>query len=306
MQISLTLLDAGADEFEVMALLRQRLNLSFGDARDLTFNLPSQLPSLEESDARQLLAELEAIGATVSDDPDAATVASQPDEQEQPTANVLSLGIDFNSLSGENGDDEEYDDEEDYEDDEDEEYEDEEYDDDDEDEVDDEDEEGVELDDGYYIGINSYTNEQNIRNILRNTFNYCDEEVDVIIGSLPCYIPRAFDIEDEAREYADLFKEAGATTCVEYLDNEEDAADEEDSESEEGAQYYVSLDSVGDSSIMVVNTVRILYDLGIAEAKNIVDSAPVTIPYPLCKGDAEAVAGKLREAGAEAHLESCN
>lgn len=298
MKISLTLLNAGADEFEVMALLRQRLNLSFGDARDLTFNLPSQLPPLEESETRQLLAELVAIGATVSDDPDAATAASQPDEQEQPAANVLSLDIDFDSLSGENGD-EEYEEDEDYE----EEDEDEEYEDDGEDEYDDDDgDEDVDLDDGYYIGINSYTNEQNIRNILRNTFNYCDEEVDVIIGSLPCYIPRAFDIEDEAREYADLFNEAGATTCIDYLDNEEDAADDgDDSEADGGTEYFVSLDSVGDSSIMVVNTVRILYDLGIAEAKNIVDSAPVTIPYPLCKGDAEAVVGKLREAGAEAH-----
>lgn len=286
MKISLTLLNAGADEFEVMALLRQRLNLSFGDARDLTFNLPSQLPPLEESEARQLLAELAAIGATVSDDPDAATAASQSDEQEQPAANVLSLDIDFDSLSGENDD-------EDYEDDDDEEYEEEgedEYDDDDEEAGD----EDVDLDNGYYIGINSYTNEQNIRNILRNTFNYCDEEVDVIIGSLPCYIPRAFDIEDEAREYADLFNEAGATTCIDYLDNEDD----------EGIQYYVDLDNVGDSLIAVVNTVRILYELGLAQAKKIVDSAPVTIPYPLCKGDAEAVVGKLREAGAEAHLKS--
>lgn len=286
MKISLTLLNAGADEFEVMALLRQRLNLSFGDARDLTFNLPSQLPPLEESEARQLLAELAAIGATVSDDPDAATAASQSDEQEQPAANVLSLDIDFDSLSGENDD-------EDYEDDDDEEYEEEgedEYDDDDEEAGD----EDVDLDNGYYICINSYTNEQNIRNILRNTFNYCDEEVDVIIGSLPCYIPRAFDIEDEAREYADLFNEAGATTSIDYLDNEDD----------EGIQYYVDLDNVGDSLIAVVNTVRILYELGLAQAKKIVDSAPVTIPYPLCKGDAEAVVGKLREAGAEAHLKS--
>ena len=300
MKISLTLLNAGADEFEVMALLRQRLNLSFGDARDLTFNLPSQLLPLEEGEARQLLGELVAAGATVSDDPDAAaTGASEPAEQEQPVSNVLSLGVDFDSLSEENNDEED----ETREDDEDEEYEDgsdDEYDDDDEEEGDDD----VELDDGYYIGINSYINEQNIRNILRNTFNYCDEEVDVIIGSLPCYIPRAFDIEDEAREYADLFKEAGATTCVEYLDSEEDAADEEDAEADEATQYYVSLDNVGNSSIMVVNTVRILYDLGIAEAKAIVDSVPVTIPYPLCKGDAEAVIGKLREAGAEAHLKS--
>jgi large subunit ribosomal protein L7/L12 len=69
-------------------------------------------------------------------------------------------------------------------------------------------------------------------------------------------------------------------------------------EQEEQTEFTVNLTAVGDSKINVIKAVRELTQLGLKEAKDLVDSAPKPVLENVSKEDAEAAAAKLREAGA--------
>jgi large subunit ribosomal protein L7/L12 len=55
---------------------------------------------------------------------------------------------------------------------------------------------------------------------------------------------------------------------------------------------------VGDSKINVIKAVREVTQLGLREAKDLVDAAPRNVLENVGKEDAEKAAAKLREAGA--------
>ena len=80
MQISLFLTTAGDDEFSVMAALREFFDLDFGQARDLVFSTPSQLPPVDTARLDELIKLLETAGATVSTE----KPRQQAPEPEQP------------------------------------------------------------------------------------------------------------------------------------------------------------------------------------------------------------------------------
>ncbi len=71
---------------------------------------------------------------------------------------------------------------------------------------------------------------------------------------------------------------------------------------EEKSEFDVVLKSAGANKINVIKVVREVTGLGLKEAKEIVDGAPKTIKEAVSKDDADAMAAKLKEAGAEVEL----
>ena len=71
---------------------------------------------------------------------------------------------------------------------------------------------------------------------------------------------------------------------------------------EEKTEFDVILKSAGANKIGVIKIVREITGLGLKEAKEVVDGAPKTIKEGISKADAEAMAEKLKEAGAEIEL----
>ena len=71
---------------------------------------------------------------------------------------------------------------------------------------------------------------------------------------------------------------------------------------EEKTEFDVILTNAGASKINVIKVVREVTGLGLKEAKELVDGAPKTIKEAVSKDDAEAIAAKLKEAGAEVEV----
>ena len=67
---------------------------------------------------------------------------------------------------------------------------------------------------------------------------------------------------------------------------------------EEQTEFTVLLSAVGDSKINVIKAVREVTQLGLREAKDLVDAAPRNVLENVGKEDADKAAAKLREAGA--------
>ena len=70
----------------------------------------------------------------------------------------------------------------------------------------------------------------------------------------------------------------------------------------EKTAFDVILKSAGASKLNVVKTVKELTGLGLKEAKELVDGAPKSVKEGISKGEAEELAGKLKEAGAEVEI----
>lgn len=70
----------------------------------------------------------------------------------------------------------------------------------------------------------------------------------------------------------------------------------------EQTEFTVVLKSAGAAKIAVIKVVREITGLGLTESKGLVDGAPKAIKENVSKEDAEAVAAKLKEAGAEVEI----
>jgi len=71
---------------------------------------------------------------------------------------------------------------------------------------------------------------------------------------------------------------------------------------EEQTEFNVVLKEAGANKINVIKAVREVTTLGLKEAKDLVESAPVNVKEGIAKAEAEAVKAKLVEAGATAEL----
>jgi large subunit ribosomal protein L7/L12 len=71
---------------------------------------------------------------------------------------------------------------------------------------------------------------------------------------------------------------------------------------EEQTEFTVTLTAVGDSKINVIKAVRALTQLGLKEAKDLVDAAPKPVLENVSKADAEKAVTTLKEAGATAEM----
>ena len=76
-----------------------------------------------------------------------------------------------------------------------------------------------------------------------------------------------------------------------------------EAEAEEKTEYDVVITAAGDNKIAAIKAVReIKSDLGLGEAKNLVEKAPVTILEKAKKEDAEEAKKKLEDAGVKVEL----
>jgi large subunit ribosomal protein L7/L12 len=71
---------------------------------------------------------------------------------------------------------------------------------------------------------------------------------------------------------------------------------------EEKDEFDVILSAVGDKKIQVIKAVRAITNLGLAEAKAVVDGAPKAVLEKAKKEDAEKAKSQLEEAGATVEL----
>ncbi len=70
----------------------------------------------------------------------------------------------------------------------------------------------------------------------------------------------------------------------------------------EKTAFDVVLKAAGPNKLNVVKIVKDLTGLGLKEAKELVDGAPKPVKEGVAKAEAEDVAGKLKEAGAEVEI----
>jgi len=75
-----------------------------------------------------------------------------------------------------------------------------------------------------------------------------------------------------------------------------------DAGAEEKTEFDVILTGVGDKKIQVIKVVREVTDLGLKEAKELVDNAPKAVREGIEKEEAEAIKAKLEEQGATVEL----
>lgn len=71
---------------------------------------------------------------------------------------------------------------------------------------------------------------------------------------------------------------------------------------EEQTEFSVQLLAAGDKKIQVIKVVRELTSLGLKEAKDLVESAPVAVKEGVSKEEAEKAKAKLEEVGASVDL----
>jgi len=76
------------------------------------------------------------------------------------------------------------------------------------------------------------------------------------------------------------------------------AAAVQDEPVEEQTEFTVVLSAIGESKINVIKAVREITQLGLKEAKDLVDAAPKNVLENISKEDADKAAAKLKEAGA--------
>jgi len=80
------------------------------------------------------------------------------------------------------------------------------------------------------------------------------------------------------------------------------AADAGGAEQEEKTLFDVILKSVGDKKLQVIKAVRAMTQLGLKEAKALVEAAPKPVKEEVSKEEAEKAKEKLEEAGAEVEV----
>ncbi len=71
---------------------------------------------------------------------------------------------------------------------------------------------------------------------------------------------------------------------------------------EEKTEFDVILTNVGQQKINVIKVVRTLTNLGLKEAKELVDSAPKPIKEAVSQAEADEIKAKLEEAGASVEI----
>jgi large subunit ribosomal protein L7/L12 len=105
----------------------------------------------------------------------------------------------------------------------------------------------------------------------------------------------------EVQELADVLKaeygiEPAAAAVVMQAGGDGPAA------AAEKTEFDVILKSAGASKLNVVKIVKDLTGLGLKEAKELVDGAPKAVKEKISKAEADDIAGKLKEAGADVEV----
>lgn len=71
---------------------------------------------------------------------------------------------------------------------------------------------------------------------------------------------------------------------------------------EEKTEFDIFLKSIGPNKVPVIKTVRSATGLGLKEAKDLVESAPIVLKENISKEDAESLKKQLEDVGAEIEI----
>jgi large subunit ribosomal protein L7/L12 len=107
------------------------------------------------------------------------------------------------------------------------------------------------------------------------------------------------DVVEAVKAIEDEFGIKAATASVAVAAGPAAAAAEPE---EEQTEFTVTLSAVGESKINVIKAVRELTQLGLKEAKDLVDAAPKPVLENVSKADADKAVARLKEAGATAEM----
>jgi large subunit ribosomal protein L7/L12 len=107
------------------------------------------------------------------------------------------------------------------------------------------------------------------------------------------------DVVEAVKAIEDEFGIKAATASVAVAAAPAGAAAEPE---EEQTEFTVTLTAIGESKINVIKAVRELTQLGLKEAKDLVDAAPKPVLENVSKADAEKAVARLKEAGATAEM----
>jgi large subunit ribosomal protein L7/L12 len=80
------------------------------------------------------------------------------------------------------------------------------------------------------------------------------------------------------------------------------AADGGGAAAEEKTEFTVVLKNAGAQKIQVIKVIREITGLGLKDAKDMVDGAPKEVKVDVSKAEAEEIAAKLKETGAEVEI----
>ena len=106
------------------------------------------------------------------------------------------------------------------------------------------------------------------------------------------------DVVEAVKAIEDEFGIKAAAAVAAPVAGPAGSAPAEEAPAEEQTEFTVALTAVGESKINVIKAVREITQLGLKEAKDLVDAAPKNVLENASKEDADKAAAKLREAGA--------
>jgi large subunit ribosomal protein L7/L12 len=107
------------------------------------------------------------------------------------------------------------------------------------------------------------------------------------------------ELSEMVKEMEEVFGVSAAAPAVAVAAAGAPAGDAAEAKDE----FNVILKDAGDQRVKVIKVVRELTDLGLKEAKELVDSVPAPIKEAVEKEEAEAVKAKLEEQGAVVAVE---
>jgi large subunit ribosomal protein L7/L12 len=104
------------------------------------------------------------------------------------------------------------------------------------------------------------------------------------------------ELSELVKEFEEKFGVSAATPVAVSAATDSEKA--EQVEEEEKTEFDVMLTGVGDKKIQVIKVVRSVTNLGLKEAKELVDNVPSKVKEGVSKEDADNIKKQLEEAGA--------
>lgn len=106
----------------------------------------------------------------------------------------------------------------------------------------------------------------------------------------------------EAAELSKMLEEKWGVSAAAAVAGAAGAAGAGAAAAEEKTEFDVILAEAGANKINVIKEIRAITNLGLKEAKDLVDGAPKTVKEGASKEEAEAIKAKLEAAGAKVEL----
>ena len=110
------------------------------------------------------------------------------------------------------------------------------------------------------------------------------------------------EVSDLVKSIEEKYGISAAAAMPMAMPGGQGAAAEAKPAAEEQTEFSVVLAAVGDKKINVIKAVREVTNLGLKEAKDLVDGAPKPVKEGVSKADADAIAKQLIEAGATCEI----